>query len=74
MKRPVIKVTSASVKYAEIGGIVTIGEETAKLLSEKLGREVLPGEKFNLGTLAIYHKNPVKRLVSSLKIKKHIFN
>ena len=74
MKRPAIKVASADVKYAEVSGVVTVGEETAALLSKKLGRKVEAGEKFDLGTLSIYHKNPLKRFFANLKIKKHIFN
>jgi len=74
MVKPRIHVASAETKYSEVCGIVTVGEESAKLLSEKLGREVKPGEQFDLGTLAIYHRNPLKRLFATLNIKKHIFN
>jgi hypothetical protein len=74
MKRPVIRVTSADIKYAEVAGIVTVGEETAAMLSKKLGRRVEVGETFDLGTLAVYHKNPIKRFLATLKIKKNILN
>lgn len=74
MARPVIKTTSANMKYAELCGTVTVGEETAAILSKKLGRKVKAGETFDLGTLAVYHKNPVKRFLANLKIKKHILN
>lgn len=77
MKRlPVVNVTSAQVKHAELSGLVTVGEETARLLSVKLGREVRPGEQFDLGVLSVYHSNPLKRFWASLKVglRRHEFN
>lgn len=74
MRLPTIRVASANVKYAEVCGTVTVGEESAAALSARLGREVKAGEVFELGTLAVYHKNPLKRLWANLKIKKHVFN
>jgi len=73
---PNIKVinSTGNVDYAELTAVVTVGEETAKLLSKKLGREVLPGEQFDVGTLAVYHKNPIKRFFANLNIKKNVFN
>jgi len=70
MKIPkiVIRSTSAKVKYAEVQGMVTVGPESAKLLSEKLGRKVEVGEQFDLGTLAVYHENPWKRIWGTLKV------
>lgn len=69
-----IRVTSANVKYSELCGSVTVGEETAKRLSKKLGRKVEAGEVFDLGTLAVYYRNPLKRLWENLKIKKNILS
>jgi hypothetical protein len=74
MHLPVMRVTSAEVKHAELSGVVTVGEESAKVLSKKLGREVKAGEQFDLGILSVYDRNPFKRLWATLKIKKHIFN
>lgn len=65
---------SANVEYAELEGIVTVGEESAKRLSEVLGREVKVGEQFDLGTLAVYYKDPKKNKKAQKKVKKHIFN
>jgi hypothetical protein len=64
----------ANVEYAELQGIVTVGAESAALLSKKLGRKVEVGEQFDLGTLAIHYKNPWKNFWANLKIRKHIFN
>lgn len=74
MAKPKVIATSANVEYAELQGVVTVGEESAKRLSKVLGRKVEAGEQFDLGTLAIYHKNPIKRWMAILKIKKNIFN
>lgn len=64
----------ANVEYAELQGIVTVGEESAKRLSKILGRKVEVGEQFDLGTLAVYHKSPWKNFIAQFKIKKNIFN
>lgn len=74
MAKPVVKVASAEIKSAELLGVVTVGEESAARLSKQLGRPVHAGEQFDLGTLAYYNKNPIKRIWNTLKIKKHIFN
>jgi len=67
-------VAEANVEYAELTGIVTVGEESAKRLTEVLGREVKVGEQFDLGTLAVHYKDK-KKLKKALKnIKKHVFN
>jgi hypothetical protein len=72
---PAIKVANAGTKVSEITGIVTVGPESAARLSKELGREVLPGEQFDLGTLAYYHKNPIKRLWRSWRAgRKHLFS
>jgi pyrimidine operon attenuation protein/uracil phosphoribosyltransferase len=78
MAEPAIKVeidgAEANVEYAELVGVVTVGEESAKRLTEALGREVKVGEQFDLGTLAVHYKDP-KKLKKALKnIKKHVFN
>lgn len=73
MARPTINV-NGNVDYAELTGMVTVGEESAKVLSKKLNREVKAGEVFDLGTLAIYHKSRRKRIWETLKIKKNVFN
>jgi hypothetical protein len=73
MVKPKIIAAEANVEYAELQGIVTVGEETAKLLSKKLGRKVEAGEQFDLGTLAVFHKNRWKNFKENLKIKKNIF-
>ena len=64
----------ANVEYAELTGIVTVGEESAKRLSEMLGRKVEVGEQFDLGTLAVHHKDSKKQKKALKSIKKHIFN
>lgn len=75
MARPVIKVASANVKSAELHGSVVVGEETAKMLTKKLGREVLPGEEFDLGLLSYYNKNFFKRMKTTIfDIKKNVLN
>lgn len=76
MRIPAVKVASAKIQFAELSGSVTVGEESAKLLSKKLGREVKPGETFDLGVLAVYHQNSIKRFLSNFKLffKKNIFN
>ncbi len=71
---PNVKVASSSIDYAELSAVVTVGEETAARLSKQLGRKVEPGEQFDLGTLAVYHKNPIKRFWENFKIKKNILN
>jgi hypothetical protein len=72
--RPKVHVTSAAAKSVEVSGKVTVGPESAALLSKKLGRKVEVGEQFDLGVLATYNKNPLRRIWSTLKIKKHLFN
>ena len=67
-------VAEANVEYAELQGIVTVGEESAKRLSEVLGREVKAGEQFDLGTLAVHYKDPTKMKKALKNIKKHVFN
>lgn len=74
MAKPTIISAGGNVEYAELSGVVTVGEETAKRLSAQLGRKVNVGEQFDLGTLAVYHKNWLKRTLATLKIKKNIFN
>lgn len=75
MAKPVIKVASANVKMAEMSGVVTVGVESAARLSKLLGREVKPGEQFDLGLLSYYHKNPIKRMFNTMfKIKRNPFN
>jgi hypothetical protein len=66
--RVVIRSTTAEVKHAELHGVVTVGPESAKLLSEKLGREVKVGETFDLGALAVYDKSFWRRLKANVKI------
>lgn len=75
MAKPTIKVATANVKMAEMSGIVTVGEASAQKLTTLLGREVLPGETFDLGTLSYYHRNPIKRIFNTaFKIKRNPFN
>lgn len=74
MAKSKVVVANANVEYSELQGVVTVGEESAKKLSKKLGRKVEVGEQFDLGTLAIYHKNPWKNFIAQFKIKKNIFN
>jgi hypothetical protein len=75
MTRPAIRVATANVKMAELSGIVTVGPESAAVLTEKLGRTVEPGEQFDLGTLAYYSNNPARRLWRSLRgIRRNPFN
>lgn len=70
MNRPkiVIRSTSAKVKKAQLGGIVTVGPESAKLLSEKLGREVKVGEQFDLGVIAELDSNPFKNFLAQVRV------
>lgn len=79
MTKPEITVTTstgtdANVEYAELEGIVTVGEESAKRLTEILGREVKVGEQFDLGTLAVYYKDKKKNRKAQKKIKRNVFN
>jgi len=74
MAFPKIIGAEANVEYAELQGVVTVGEESAKRLSKVLGRKVEVGEQFDLGTLAVYHKSRLKTFWETLKIKKHLFN
>lgn len=62
------------IESAELSGVVTVGEESAKRLSEKLGREVKPGEQFDLGVLAVFNRDPQKQEEAKNKIKPNIFN
>lgn len=66
--RVVIRSTTAEIKHAELHGVVTVGPESAKLLSKKLGREVKVGETFDLGALAVYDQSFWKRLKANVKI------
>jgi hypothetical protein len=59
---------------AEVSGVVTVGEETAAILSKKLGRPVAAGEQFDLGVLSYYNRNPFKRIWNTLKIRKNLFS
>lgn len=70
MKVPKVTVrsTTAQVRRAELHGVVTVGPESAKLLSEKLGREVKVGEQFDLGALAVYDESFWKRLKENVSI------
>jgi hypothetical protein len=72
--KPSIQVANANVEYAELCGVVTVGEASAKRLSKILGREVKVGEQFDLGTLAIHHKDPEKNKEAQKKIKWNVFN
>jgi hypothetical protein len=73
---PAITVQNAQTKTEQsLQAVVTVGPETAALLSEKLGRTVLPGEQFDIGTVAYYHPNPLRRLWGSLKAsRRHLFS
>lgn len=64
---PAVVVHSAKAKHAELSGVVIVGEESARLLSEKLRREVKPGERFDLGVLAVYDSNPIKRFLGTFR-------
>lgn len=59
---PSIKIVSAkaSMKHAELSGIVTIGEETAARLNKKNKGTFKAGDQINLGTIALYDENPLK--------------
>lgn len=74
MAKPRVIAANGNVEYAELTAVVTVGEESAKRLSKQLGRKVEPGEQFDIGTLAVHHKNWLKRTIATLKIKKNIFN
>lgn len=76
MARPKLKAVFARGRgeSGELTAIVTVGEEQAKLLSEKLGREVKPGDQFDLGTIAVFERNRWKRFWKTLKIRNNIFN
>lgn len=63
-----IRSTTAEVKRAELHGVVTVGPESAALLSKKLGREVKVGEQFDLGAIAIYDQSFWKRLKENVVI------
>jgi hypothetical protein len=66
---PKIFAQSANVKSAELMGKVIVGPESAARLGIPVGTEV------DLGTLAYYHKNPVKRFWGMItKIRKNPFN
>lgn len=67
-------IAEANVEYAELEGIVTVGEESAKRLTKVLGRKVEVGEQFDLGTLAIHYKDPKKMKRALKKIRPNIFN
>lgn len=68
MRIPVIKVSSAKVKRAELHAVVTVGPEQAELLSQKLGRKVEVGEQFDLGAIAVHDSNPWRRFRDNLRI------
>ena len=62
-------VNSADIKAVELQGKVIVGPESAAKLGVPVGTEV------DLGTLAYYHRNPVRRLWGNLnKIKRNPFN
>lgn len=71
LPKVLVRITEANVKYAELSGKVIVGEQSAARLTKQLSREVLPGEVFDLGTLAVFHKNPLKRFIANLKIAAH---
>jgi hypothetical protein len=57
-----------------VSGVVTVGPESAKLLSKKLGRKVYPGEQFDVGVLSHYHPKFSHRLwwfLKNLRYKNH---
>ena len=68
--------TSTPFESIELSGVVTVGEESAKRLTEVLGRQVNPGEEFDLGTLAVYRKSKFRNFMENLKIsrKRHLFS
>lgn len=78
LPRIVIKSANANVKHAEVSGTVTVGPESAAILSKKLGRKVEPGEEFDLGVLATYDQNPFKNfwgnLKASIRHQRSLFN
>lgn len=51
----------ARFESASIGAVVTVGPETAARLGVPVGTEV------DLGTIAYYHKNPIRRLAWGIK-------
>lgn len=67
MRIPVIT-SSAKIKRAELHAVVTVGPETAALLSEKLGRKVEVGEQIDLGMVAVHDEKPFRRLKDNIKI------
>jgi hypothetical protein len=76
MPRPAIRVQSATIKteYA-VSAMVTVGPEHAAKLSKELGREVLPGEQFDIGVVSYYHPSTIRRLWGSWKAsRRHLFS
>jgi hypothetical protein len=48
-----------------VEAVVTVGPESAALLSKKLGRKVEPGEQFDIGTVSLNgDATPAKHLFS----------
>lgn len=76
MSPSISNTASTPFESIELSGVVTVGEESAKVLSKKLGREVKPGEEFDLGVLAYYNKNRWKNFLANLKIsrKRNVFS
>jgi hypothetical protein len=66
--RVVVKSTSAEVKRAELHAVVTVGPETAELLTKKLGRKVEVGEQVDLGAVAVYDESFWTRLKENVRI------
>ena len=68
MALPKVTVQQANAnKRQQLSGVVTVGPESAVLLTKKLGRKVEPGEQFDLGVLATYDPNPFKMFWANLK-------
>lgn len=66
-----IAAADANVQYAELLGVVTVGEESAKRLTKLLGRKVEIGEQFDLGTLAVFYKDEEKNEEAQKRVAKN---
>lgn len=65
---PRIVSANANIRHAEVSGVVIIGDETAAKLTKKYKKEFKAGDQVDLGTLAYFDENPIKRWWVNFKI------
>ena len=65
MRAGKVNSTNSNMKSVELGAVITVGPETAARLGVPVGTQV------DLGTLAYWHRNPIRRFIGRLRRRRH---